>query len=323
MKSNFQQGDGLTPRLLFLLSGCLEETIQTVFSLKKGKWLIVTNRNKWFFKRYASLAQLKKQIQLSHFLLDNGFRQVIPFHSVGPIKFENQFFAIMPYIQPAKKPFSFRTSGEREEALQLLSLFHRQTEKLPEGIAAGFPKFDQTGKWSKRLAAFQSEFAELARCFPSAVLDNYAEMGKWCLDRLSNGEQDRETAALIHGDVAAHNFFRSSEDVLYLIDFDLAARAPGLFDYVQWTHRVLPLVGWKLEKVLEHQAVSRHAQQRNWLLYTLFPADVFRECRRWLYAPLKEKPAAYKHAYELTVQPFMQRLHFFRKWKEEWERRYG
>ncbi|MEK4028673.1 aminoglycoside phosphotransferase family protein [Pseudobacillus sp. FSL P4-0506] len=323
MKNKFQQGDGLTPRLLFLLSARLEETIQTVFSLKKGKWLVITNRNKWFVKKYASLSQLEKQIQLCHFLSDQGFTQVILFHSVTPIIFEKQIFAVMPFIEPAKKTFYFQTEEEREEALALLSVFHQQTEKLPEKITACFPHFDQAAVWRKRLTAFQRELPELIRYFPASVLEHYAEAGKWCLDHLSDQPKDEGKLAVIHGDVASHNFFRSADGTLYLIDFDLAAQAPVLFDYVQWTNRVLPLVDWNLEKVMEHRVITPYTHKKNWFIYTLFPADVFRECRRFARAPLKEKKSAYKHAYELTVKPFTQRKIFFKRWKKVWEDQQG
>lgn len=323
MKNNLYQGDELTPRLLFLLSAYLEETIQAIFPLKKGKWLVVTKENKWFVKRHASLPQLEKQIKLCRFLSDNEFTQVIPFHHVTPIKVEKQIFSVMPFIQPAKKPLRFDTKKEREEVLKLLALFHQKTEKISGNIAASFPQFDQVSVWSKRMAAFQNELPELARYFPLAVLESYIEIGKWCLSCLSNQPRDEGKKVLIHGDVAAHNFFRSATGSLYLIDFDLAARAPALLDYVQWVSRVLPLVGWNLEEIMEHRVISQYARKTNWLIYTLFPADVFRECQRFMHVSSQEKKIAYKHSYELTVESFTQREYFFKKWKREWEKQQG
>ncbi|KMY54884.1 hypothetical protein AC623_13850 [Bacillus sp. FJAT-27231] len=323
MKNKFYQGDDLTPRLLFLLSARLEETIQTVFPLKKGKWLVITKKHKWFLKRYSSLSQLEKQIQLHRFLSNNGFKKVIPFHPISPIKFEKQVFAVMPFIEPSKKPFRFQTKAEREEALQLLALFHQKTENVSEEMASGFHMFDQISVWRKRLTAFQSLLPELVRYFPPPILEHYTDMGKWCLEHVVEQPGDEGRMAVIHGDVAAHNFFRSAAGSLYLIDFDLAARAPALFDYVQWVNRVLPIVGWDVEKIMEHRVLSLYARKKNWLIYTMFPADVFRECRRVMSTSSKEKRIAYQHAYELTVKSFTKRKEFFKKWKREWEKQQG
>ncbi|WP_191991714.1 aminoglycoside phosphotransferase family protein [Bacillus aerolatus] len=319
MKNNFKAGDGFSPRLLFLLSASLQEHIQSILPLKTEKWLITTNKNKWFVKRYASLSQLEKQMKLCAALLESGFTQVIPFHPVSPIKLEKQIFAVMPFVQPAKKSFTFHTTAEREEALCLLASFHHRTELFSTELTTSFPLFDQLSCWQNRLTAFQLDLPELSRYLPSAILRRCAEMGEWCLAQLASRQLNERKPAVIHGDVAAHNFFRAANGKLYLIDFDLAARAPVICDYVQWINRVLPLVGWHLEKLKEHSVISTYTREKDWLLYTLFPADIFRECRRMMHLGSAEKKLFYKHAYELTVSSFAQREYFFRKWKKEWE----
>lgn len=321
MKNNFQQGDEFTARLLFLLTAYFNEPVQTIQPLKKGKWLVTTATNKWFVKKYDFRSQLEKQIKLYHALTDKGFKHLIPFQNAVPIRLGKEVIAVMPFIQPAQQPFSFQTKSEREEALHLLEAFHYHTERLPAKTAASFPRFDQVSLWQKRLADFQKKLSALTCFFPSEILECSMEMGQWCLNGLTKQRSDEEKTAVIHGDVAAHNFFRSADGSLYLIDFDLAARAPALADYIQWVNRVLPIVGWDLNKIMEHEIISRHAHKKKWLLYSLFPADIFRECLRFMHARPEEKKSVYKHAYKVTVQSFTQRERFFRKWKEEWEKR--
>ncbi|MFK2824507.1 phosphotransferase [Bacillus sp. B190/17] len=279
-----------------------------------------TTKHVWFVKRYTSLFQLEKQLKLCRVLKEAGFSQVISFHPASPVRLEKQVFAILPFVQPAKKMFSFQTRMEREEALQLLASFHRQTECVFKSVSAEFPVFDQLSVWHKRLADFQQVFPELSRYFPPSILQRYAEMGAWCLNGLLVRPQKEEKNAIIHGDVAAHNFLRSADGVLYLIDFDLAARAPAMTDYVQWVNRVLPLVDWDLEEIMKHRVVSNYTHKKNWLLYVLFPSDIFRECQRVIHMNAFGKNPIYEHAYDLAVKSFAQREHFFRKWKKEWEK---
>ncbi|KKB34542.1 aminoglycoside phosphotransferase family protein [Bacillus thermotolerans] len=319
MKNKGQAGDELSPRLLLLLSSVLNEEIDSVISLKRGKWLVNTDTQGWFLKQYKSLDQLKKQMLICKALERRQFTHMISFHPASPIRFKQQVFALMPYISPAKPALTFRTYKEREEALQLLSAFHQTAHSFKRGEVGNLPIFDQFAYWGERLKDFEQLIPRLSRFFPGKILTRSLEMGEWALQRADERFWQQQKQVIVHGDVASHNFFRAADRKLYLIDWDLAAFAPIASDYIQWINRVLPMVNWDMEELRKHAVLAPYVNDVKWLPFLLFPVDIFRECRRFMQLNSSYKKAAYTHAYDLTVRSFLKRERFFQKWKKEWE----
>lgn len=284
-----------------------------VIEIKQGKWMLQTEEGRWFLKKYSSEQQVKKQINLVSALLKSGFIHVLPFHPSSPIKDGNDYYALMPFVHSSPHTFSFLTLEERKEALNLLHLFHQRTHAFPQQEKDQFPEYKQLARWQHRFQYFQRSLSNLSSFFPAQLLARYEEMGQYSLKKLLSIEQEHSTTAIIHGDVASHNFFRSKDQKLYLIDFDLAAKAPAMYDYMQWINRVLPLVDWELDEIWGHPALSDYQFNDDFLKHLLFPTDIYRECKRFLLSDGKEKQHLLKQIYPLLVEQYPYREAFFIK----------
>ncbi|WP_157796243.1 aminoglycoside phosphotransferase family protein [Bacillus xiapuensis] len=314
MTNNSRVGDALSNRLLFLLSARLHEQVLAVHPLKNGKWLIQTDSNKWFLKRYSSYEQLKKQIMLTEVLLDKGFKRVIPYRLLSPVEDGSHFYAVMPFIPSADQSFSFRTKREREEALALLSAFHQVTASFSKEWQEVVPAMNQLVRWQNRLRWFIRDLPVLSMYFSPQLLRRYAEMGEWCLQTLMKRRLKPRSPVIIHGDVAAHNFFRTDQGKLLLIDFDLAQKAPAMYDYLQWSNRVLPILQWNLPRLMEHKELEIYRTDEEFRIFLMYPTDVYRECRRFILADPKDKGWLFSHVCKIAIRSFKQREEFFLKW---------
>lgn len=312
MNSNITSGDVPSSRLLFQLSTALQERIEGVHPLKSGKWRVCTDKNHWFLKQYATEKQFRKQWKITEKLLAAKFYAIIPFHPSSPFIVEKSIFALMPFIPPSSRVYTFQTKKEREKALRLLRAFHVQTAEFVNELDEVSP-LDQLIRWQQRLDFFRESLPQLQHYFPKSFLIRYIEMGEWSLAQLMKRGEQKRHSVIIHGDVVAHNFLQAKNGQLFLIDFDLAARAPAMYDYLQFVNRVLPMVDWDLEQVIEDEGLTEFKGEEEFYLHLLFPTDVFRECRRLL----RSINGNYQHVYDLIVTNFEKREAFFLKWKNE------
>ncbi|MGM7636544.1 phosphotransferase [Bacillus sp. Hm123] len=312
MNSNITFGDVPLSRLLFQLSTALQERIEAIHPVKNGKWRVCTDKNYWFLKQYTTEKQFRKQWEITEKLLAAKFYSIIPFHPSSPFIVERNIFALMPFIPSASRVYTFQTKEERAKALRLLRSFHVQTAEFVDKLDRVF-SLDQLTRWQQRLDFFKGSLPQLQHCFPKSCLIRYIEMGEWSLHQLVKRSERKRDSVIIHGDVVAHNFLQANNGPLFLIDFDLAARAPAMYDYLQFVHRVLPMVDWDLDQIMEDEVLTEFKGEEEFYLHLLFPTDVFRECRRLI----RSINGNYPHAYELTVTNFEKREAFFLKWKNE------
>ncbi|WP_203361620.1 phosphotransferase [Bacillus sp. REN10] len=313
MRNKATFGDAPLSRLLFQLSAALGEEIDCIYPIKTGKWVVYAGDHQWFLKRYGTQEQFMKQWKLTEKLLSAKFYSIIPFHSASPIIIEKNIFALMPFIKASKRMYTFQSRQEREEALQLLSSFHTQTKTFVDELNGHFPPLDQLTRWRQRLNSFIQLSPQLQHYFPKSLLERYIEMGKWSLTQLMKRTWRERKPVIIHGDIVAHNFLRAEKGPLFLIDFDLAMKAPAMYDYLQFANRVLPLVDWDLDPIMEHGALAEFKEDEEFYLQLLFPTDIFRECRRFIHSISGD----YQHTYDLTVTNFQKREAFFVKWQNE------
>ncbi|OZI10251.1 hypothetical protein CEW92_18120 [Bacillaceae bacterium SAS-127] len=312
MNSNITSGDVPSSRLLFQLSLALQERIEAIHPLKSGKWRVCTDKNHWFLKQYATEKQFRKQWKITEKLLAAKFYTIIPFHPSSPFIVGKSIFALMPFIPSSSRVYTFQTKKEREQALRLLRAFHMQTAEFVNELDEVSP-LDQLIRWQQRLDLFRESLPQLQHYFPKPLLTEYVEMGKWSLDQLMKRSGQTRDPVIIHGDVVAHNFLQAKSGPLFLIDFDLAARAPAMYDYLQFANRVLPIVDWDLDQVMKDEVLTGFKDEEEFYLHLLFPTDVFRECRRLL----RSINGNYQYVYDLIVTHFEKREAFFLKWKNE------
>ncbi|WP_338750384.1 aminoglycoside phosphotransferase family protein [Bacillus sp. FJAT-52991] len=313
MSSKITSGDVPSPRLLFQLSAALEEKIESIQCMKSGKWLVCTDKNNWFLKQYATEKQFMKQWKLTEKLLAVRVYSIIPFHPSSPFIVEKNIFALMPFIPSSSRIYTFQMKKERETALRLLRSFHEQTAEFVGELEDFFSPLNQLTRWQKRLTFFVQSLPQLQHYFPKMLLKRYIEMGEWSLQQLMKRSWKKRDPVIIHGDVVAHNFLQAKTGQLFLIDFDLAARAPAMYDYLQFVNRILPIVDWDLDQVMAHEVLAEFKGEEEFYLQLLFPTDIFRECHRFI----RSMNGNYQHAYDLTVINFQKREDFFLKWQNE------
>ena len=80
---------------------------------------------------------------------------------------------------------------------------------------------------------------------------------------------------ILHGDVAHHNFLRTSDGELFLIDFDLISIGPEIADYLQYANRILPFLEWSTKELTDFEPFQLYFQQKVFLYALGFPTDIF------------------------------------------------
>ncbi|QKY69570.1 phosphotransferase [Lentibacillus sp. CBA3610] len=191
-----------------------------------------------------------------------------------------RYWTISPYIHGRKLNYVF--AKDRKDALNVLKMFHNDTK----GVKIRHPLIKEMFyvKWHKRLQKFMYTEPIFKEYRFNPLFTDIVQTAEKYLQLVSAfnwGElhdKARQLGTWIHGDVAAHNFIRSSGQI-HLIDFDLLSCAPPLNDYIQIGQRYLPYLNWDLDRLLSYKIVPQKTI-KPWLYSIFIPSDVMRE---WLY----------------------------------------
>ena len=195
------------------------------------------------------------------------------------IECNTYIWTISPYM--SGKKVNYRSSEERRSVVAALKKFH----KCATGIKIKPMKKNTliTERWYNRLNTFKkTEYIFIENGFENLYMDIVHLTEKYLLklSRLpwSISEMKAiERGTWIHGDVASHNFIINKQ--IYLIDFDLLACRPQIYDFIQLSQRFLPYIQWNLDSLLAYE-MTNSENMRRFLLGTLLPTDVIRE---WIY----------------------------------------
>ncbi|HAQ07728.1 MAG TPA: aminoglycoside phosphotransferase [Bacillus bacterium] len=276
--------DFFTNRLFSYLSRELNLKIEGIKQLRGNVFLIKSDQSKFILKGFNDLRKLKIQETFSSSLRKSGFNHSYRFHSFSdqPLYFANQYYGCMEYIEPHKKPFHYKHSSDRLEGINLLENFHAKTQNLSHSYSTLLPKTDLVSKWRQRKNEFTHNMPRLNYHISKEVGDELISWADFSLTGFTRLKKSLESSkpVILHGDVAHHNFLRSREGKLNLIDFDLISIGSSSCDMLQYANRILPFLNWRLDLLSEIPHLSNWLNNDSFLFGLLYPADILREWNR-------------------------------------------
>ncbi|ASS86683.1 aminoglycoside phosphotransferase [Geobacillus lituanicus] len=295
-------------RLFFLLHRCHRLAIHRAVALKPHVMVIEAGCGTFVAKAYRSPAAAKRQAWLLGALRRTGFGAaptVLPIGGGGVVEAGGWYWLLTEYVAGAR-PLAFVNESDIADGLRVLRHYHTATAAIVRNEQAALPLSYAWlyEKWHRRYQDFRQNLPFIETMMDKEDLSFVLHWAHYCLSTCGDyaAELAAEPVAIIHGDVAPHNFLRTLGGHVSLIDYDAAALAsPGL-DYWQYANRILPYIGWS------HAALARFAPLRGWLnrhwfLHALlFPADVFRE---WRQAAARRRRLAIDRQ---RREPFVRRL---------------
>lgn len=319
MNINFKKGgdDLFINRLFSYLNYEIGIKTESIQSLRGNVFLVQTAENYFLLKGFSDLRKLKTQQAFTSSLRRTGFDQSYCFLTFGesPLYLQNQFFGCLEYINPHPRHFHYSDQTDRQEGALLLETFHDKTAELARSYANLLPRTDLMSKWKGRKKEFTSHLAKVHYFINKEITREYLNIANLSLQGYTSQKKkfEDEAPVILHGDVAHHNFLRSEDEKLYLIDYDLISIGPRAFDMLQYANRILPFLEWRMDALAEVKYVKRWLSNKAFLYALLFPADIFREWNRLLRERDSVNPYRAAPIAEMTTGQFNQRQRF---WKD-------
>jgi thiamine kinase-like enzyme len=313
------RGDDYTYRLLSFLRYKLNDYSSSLKKLKEGKWVLYSNGVKWFVKKYPSQSRFIMQETLVRMLVQQNFPHVLRFHPIHQrevLIFEGHPIGLTMWLETSE-PISYENERDRMDVLFVLKKFHSCTEKMKGKWLEELPRYKWLKKWKKRLSQFENNIPFLQSFIQPYYLYTYLEWGKRAVEQLEALNLVEKPSCITHGDVAHHNFLRSKNGNVYLIDFDLIALSTPLMDDLQFCNRILPYIDWSLNEIKQLHGYHPYLDQLVFYLGLLYPTDIFREWNRFLREDYNYKQRAWNYLIHLTIHQFPQRMQFSQEVHQE------
>ncbi|RFU65848.1 aminoglycoside phosphotransferase [Peribacillus glennii] len=277
--------------------------------------LHLNNGQKLIVKKFADRKKWHFQHKLTSLLKYAGFSATYEFYSsIPPFEYDGCFYGLIEYIKPHPEKFHFFNHENRQEGLRLLSQFHQATKRIAHDSSLEVSTFNQLKKWEERLLVFKSMLPQISRTISEDLLLEWISWASWSLNGMRKFEDliQKEEIAIIHGDVAHHNFLRRNDRELCLIDFDLAAIAPAVIDYLQYANRILPSINYSMNRLGEYDQLKPLLTNVAFLYGLAFPTDIFREWNRLLRENRMGSHPQFHSVWKMTVESFPERIAFNR-----------
>ncbi len=316
MNINIKRGgdDYFFNRLLSYLKSELNIGIKEMTHLRGDVFLIKTENTRFILKGYKDLRKLKIQEAFASSLRKTGFDQSYRFYNQNkdPLFFHGLYYGCIEYIGHHEKRFDYGIQADREEGVELLNRFHDHTSSLFPSYAGMLPKTDLAKKWHHRKNEFAKNQPGVNFYVNKAITEELLEWADFSLRNFVNSRKNLETGppSILHGDVAHHNFLRSKEGKLYLIDFDLISSGSRAYDMLQYANRILPFLDWQFESLKKINHLNKWLDSEAFLYGLLYPADILREWNRLLRDRNQTHPYSLAPIVEMTVGQFQQRKQF-------------
>lgn len=306
--------DFFNNRLFSYLSKELNLKIEGIKQLRGNVFLIKSDQSKFILKGFNDLRKLKIQETFTSSLHKSGFDHTYRFHSLSdqPLYFENLYYGCLEYIEPHSRAFHYKYSSDRLEGVNLLENFHVRTQNLSHSYATLLPKTDLASKWRHRKNEFAQNTPRLNYHLSKDITDELISWADFSLTGFTRLKKNLESSkpVILHGDVAHHNFLRSREGKLNLIDFDLISVGSSSYDMLQYANRILPFLNWRLDLLAEIQHLNNWLNNDAFLFGLLYPADILREWNRLLREDSRLNIYRTAPILELTTSQFHQRQQF-------------
>ncbi|RYG74811.1 hypothetical protein EU245_01110 [Lentibacillus lipolyticus] len=278
-----KEDEMMTNRLASFLS---EEGMIKLHHLERMQnhvfYVRTADRKEFALKRHTSE---KRVLQQWNFLEKSSSTVAVPFERFPNQKLylyaDGHYWTLSPYITGRKLNYKYHI--DRKVALNTLQLFHNETKgiQIHQGIVAE----TLFSRWHRRLQKFEQTeslftkygYGALFKTMMQTATNNLHQLSLFSVWRHLHWTA-KQSGQWVHGDVASHNFIQHS-DRTYMIDFDLLACAPHLYDYIQLGQRFLPYLEWNLSRLISFNMVKEE-HVKPWLCAISVPSDAMRE---WLH----------------------------------------
>lgn len=287
--------------------------LKKIENIRDNIYIIQTNNEKYLLKGFHNEKKLEAQKILTRKLKANGFTRTYDFiKDIPSFYYDGERYEWIEYLSGSRKSFSFNSSSNRSEGLDLLQDFHSATRRFYKSVPAS--SFNQLEKWEERKSDFEDNTKIVNRYASSKLIESWLEWADFSLKGLRKYEDYlySEPKCIVHGDVAHHNFFRKSNGSLFLIDFDLISKAPPIIDYLQYSNRIMPHI--QNSKQLWDFGQFRKYKDNPAFLYALtYPSDIFREWNR-IIRTNSFRDNAYLHSvWKLSVEEWSTRKKLYKE----------
>lgn len=319
--AKFGGDDSFHNRLLSYLNQTLPYQIDCLTPVRRNVFIVRLNDGFQFvLKGYPSLRRLKIQEAFIQSLKKEGFPYTYSFYSFPKeqcLYFESQYYGLLEFLHKGEKPFSYNSRKNCQEGLQLLQSFHKTSEKLVGSYKTILPFFHLIEKWEERYQQFKHNIPLLSLFLQKEIINDLTSWAEWSLAYL---KQEKETLysfpnVILHGDVAHHNFFRTSEGELLLIDFDLISIGPDITDYLQYANRILPFLHWSFQQLSSFEQFHPYFKHNVFLYALAYPTDIFREWNRLVKDHTYNDTRKVRSVMELTLGQYDNRRAFYEEIK--------
>jgi hypothetical protein len=285
MMNNISGDDLFLNRLFSYLQKELVISIESIQPIRKNVYLLQSSNQKAVLKGFHQLGKLQIQKAFTSSLRQEGFKYSYNFQNLEtdqPLYLDGTFYGCLEYIPLSSSPFSYESKKERKEGLFLLGEFHQTTRKLSRRYRTVLKEYNLLLKWRERTARFINNLSIIKFFVQQEIVNEIMEWADFSLKGLELEKDFLEDhdQAILHGDLAHHNFIRGLDNQLYIIDFDLISIGNPVCDYLQYCNRILPNVEWSLQELYEYEQIKPYLQDRGFLYALLFPTDIFREWNR-------------------------------------------
>jgi len=313
--------DGFQDRLLSYLNQNLPYQIVRLTPLRRNVFIVrLSDGFQFVLKGYSSLRRLKIQEAFIQSLKKEGFPFTYSMYSFPKehcLYFESQYFGIFEFLTKGEEPFFYDSKKSCQEGLQLLEKFHGVSEKLVGSYKTLLPFFHLIEKWEERFRQFKSNIPILSFFLQKEVVQDLSDWAEWSLAGIKQekGALHLFPNVILHGDVAHHNFFRSSNGELLLIDFDLISIAPAMIDYLQYANRILPFLNWSCKELSSFEQLLPYFKHTIFLYALVYPTDIFREWNRLVKDHSFNDTRKVRAVMELTIGQYDKRQAFYEEIK--------
>jgi thiamine kinase-like enzyme len=316
MNINIKKGgdDLFQNRLFSYLSKELSVKIQGIKQLRGNVFLVQSRNLQFIVKGFNDLRKLKTQEAFSSSLRKSGFDQSYCFYKLSShtLFFQNEYLGCMEFIEPDPVAFHYENESDRIEGMNLLHSFHTKTRDLAPSYSSLLPRADMARKWQQRKKEFTKNLPRIHHFIAKEMTDDFIQWSDFSLTGFIRLKEtlNEEKPVILHGDVAHHNFLRSRQGRLYLIDYDLISIGSSANDMLQYANRILPFLNWELDALREIKHINNWLNYEAFLYGLMYPADILREWNRLLRSRDSDNMYRVAPIIEMTISQYDQRRRF-------------
>ncbi|ALC89815.1 hypothetical protein AM500_08540 [Bacillus sp. FJAT-18017] len=272
-------------RLLSYLDQHISATILAIEPIRPKVLFLKTSAGNFILKGYSSYTRLKLMESFTRRLKESGFTETysyMAFPGLDPLYWDGLFYGCMEFIPPHPNTFNYYWEADRLNGARLLTKFHRISQTLEKEFQSTVPSASLLDKWEERLDCFIANRKEIGRYLDETIVAELIEWANRALDGMNVQERflQAEMPAVLHGDVAHHNFIRSKTGKVFLIDFDLISIGSPAVDFLQYANRILPYIRWSLKHLSKYTQIAPYLYNKGFLYGLVYPSDILREWNR-------------------------------------------